>query len=45
MGVVSPEGNRTYKWSQVDVNAPVEDLRFTKPLPRRHRRGRGGLTA
>jgi photosynthetic reaction center cytochrome c subunit len=33
LGVVSPEGNRTYKWSQVDVNAPVEDSRFTKPLP------------
>ena len=33
LGVVSPEGNRTYKWSQVDVNVPVEDSRFTKPLP------------
>jgi len=33
MLVVSPEGNRTYKWSQVDVNAPVEDSRFAKPLP------------
>jgi photosynthetic reaction center cytochrome c subunit len=30
---VSLEGNRTYKWSQVDMNAPVEDSRFTKPLP------------
>jgi hypothetical protein len=33
MVVVSPEGNRTYKWTQVDVNTPVEDSRFTKPLP------------
>jgi photosynthetic reaction center cytochrome c subunit len=33
MLVVSPEGNRNYKWSQVDVNAPLEDSRFTKPLP------------
>jgi len=31
--VLSPEGNRTYKWSQVDANAPVEDSRFTRPLP------------
>ena len=31
--VLSPEGNRTYKWSQVDANAPVEDSKFTKPLP------------
>jgi photosynthetic reaction center cytochrome c subunit len=31
--VVSAEGNRTYKWAQVDANAPVEDAKFTKPLP------------
>lgn len=31
--LLSPEGNRTYKWSQVDANVPVEDSRFTKPLP------------
>ena len=31
--VLSPEGNRTYKWSQVDANAPVEDSKFTRPLP------------
>ena len=31
--VVSAEGNRTYKWAQVDANAPVEDSKFTKPLP------------
>ena len=31
--VLSPEGNRTYKWSQVDANVPVEDSRFTRPLP------------
>jgi photosynthetic reaction center cytochrome c subunit len=33
MVVLSPEGDRTYKWSQVDLNVPVEDSRFTKPLP------------
>ena len=31
--VLSPEGNRTYKWSEVDANVPVEDSRFTRPLP------------
>ena len=31
--VVSAEGNRTYKWAQADANAPVEDSKFTKPLP------------
>jgi len=29
----SPEGNRTYKWSQVDANAPVDDSKFTRPAP------------
>ena len=33
MRVLSPEGNRTYKWSQVNVNASVEDSRFTIPPP------------
>ena len=33
MRVVSAEGNRTYKWSQVDGNAPVDDAKFTKPAP------------
>jgi photosynthetic reaction center cytochrome c subunit len=33
MVVLSPEGKRTYKWSQVEVNARVEDSRFAKPLP------------
>jgi photosynthetic reaction center cytochrome c subunit len=33
MRVVSAEGNRTYKWSQVDANASVEDAKFTKPTP------------
>jgi hypothetical protein len=33
MRVVSAEGNRTYKWSQVDANAPVEDAKFAKPSP------------
>jgi photosynthetic reaction center cytochrome c subunit len=33
MRVLSPEGDRTYKWSRVDANAPVEDSRFTMPPP------------
>ncbi|MBZ5699699.1 MAG: c-type cytochrome [Acidobacteriia bacterium] len=33
MVVVDPEGKQTYKWSQVELNTPVEDSRFTKPLP------------
>jgi photosynthetic reaction center cytochrome c subunit len=33
MRVVSAEGNRTYKWAQVNANAPVEDAKFTKPTP------------
>jgi photosynthetic reaction center cytochrome c subunit len=31
--VVSAEGNRTYKWTQIDANAPVEDAKFGKPAP------------
>jgi len=31
--IVSAEGNRTYKWEQVDANAPVEDAKFMKPAP------------
>jgi photosynthetic reaction center cytochrome c subunit len=31
--VVSAEGNRTYKWSSVDANAPAEDAKFIKPAP------------
>jgi len=31
--VVSAEGNRTYKWSQVDANVAVDDSKFTKPTP------------
>jgi photosynthetic reaction center cytochrome c subunit len=31
--LVSAEGNRTYKWSSVDANAPAEDARFMKPSP------------
>jgi hypothetical protein len=31
--VVSAEGNRTYKWAQVDANAAVEDAKFMKPAP------------
>ncbi|MBZ5659269.1 MAG: c-type cytochrome [Acidobacteriia bacterium] len=33
MRVVSAEGNRTYEWSQVDANAPVDDSKFTRPEP------------
>jgi hypothetical protein len=33
MRVVSAEGNRTYKWAQVDANASIEDAKFTKPVP------------
>jgi photosynthetic reaction center cytochrome c subunit len=33
MRVVSAEGNRTYKWAQVDANAPAEDAKFAKPVP------------
>jgi hypothetical protein len=33
MRVVSAEGNRTYKWAQIDANAAVEDAKFTKPTP------------
>jgi photosynthetic reaction center cytochrome c subunit len=32
--LVSPEGNRTYKWDQVEVNIPIEDTRFAKTLPK-----------
>jgi photosynthetic reaction center cytochrome c subunit len=31
--VTSAEGNRTYKWSQVDANVPVDEAKFTKPAP------------
>jgi hypothetical protein len=31
--VVSAEGNRLLKWSQVDANASIEDAKFTKPAP------------
>ncbi len=31
--VVSTEGNRTLKWSQVDANAEIDDAKFTKPAP------------
>jgi photosynthetic reaction center cytochrome c subunit len=30
----SPEGNRTYKWSEVEANVPVEDSKFSKPQPK-----------
>lgn len=28
---VSPDGDRVYKWDQVELNAPVEDVRFAMP--------------
>jgi photosynthetic reaction center cytochrome c subunit len=31
--VVSAEGNQTFKWSQIDANAPADDARFMKPAP------------
>ena len=31
---LSPEGDKTFKWDQVDLNAPVDDSRFTQPLPK-----------
>jgi len=33
MRVVSAEGNRTYKWTQVDANSPADDAKFAKPVP------------
>ena len=33
MKVLSPEGDRTYTWSRVDVNGTVEDSKFTMPPP------------
>jgi hypothetical protein len=32
--VASLEGDRTYRWTQVVVNAPVEDSVFAQPAPR-----------
>jgi hypothetical protein len=32
--VVAMTGDRTYKWDQVIVNAPVEDSIFTQPAPK-----------
>jgi photosynthetic reaction center cytochrome c subunit len=31
--LLSPEGTRTYRWDHVEVNTPVEDVRFAKPEP------------
>ena len=31
--IVSAEGNRTYKWSQIEANTPIEDAKFAKPAP------------
>jgi photosynthetic reaction center cytochrome c subunit len=32
--VLSPEGDKTYKFDQVEINAPVEDARFQQPPPK-----------
>jgi hypothetical protein len=31
--VLSAEGNRLYKWQQVNANVPPDDSKFTKPNP------------
>lgn len=31
--VVSAEGNRTLKWSQIDANEAIDDAKFAKPAP------------
>jgi photosynthetic reaction center cytochrome c subunit len=31
--LLTPEGNRTYQWDHIEVNTPVEDVRFAKPEP------------
>ena len=31
--VVSAEGNRVYKWAQVEANSPADDAKFAKPVP------------
>lgn len=33
MVFMRPDEKRIYKWSQADANAPIEESRFTKPLP------------
>lgn len=33
MTVASPEGNRTYKWSTVEANGPVDESKFSRPAP------------
>lgn len=32
--VMSPEGDRTYKFDQIQINAPVEDAKFQQPPPK-----------
>jgi hypothetical protein len=32
--VMSPEGDRTYKFDSIEVNTPVEDAKFEQPAPR-----------
>jgi hypothetical protein len=34
MKVISPEGDRTYKFDSIEVNTPVEDAKFEQPAPR-----------
>jgi hypothetical protein len=31
--VLSPEGDRTYKFDQIEANTPVEDVKFQQPPP------------
>jgi len=32
--VMSPEGDKTYKFDQIDIDTPVEDARFQQPPPK-----------
>ena len=32
--VLSPEGDRTFKFDSIEINAPVEDAKFQQPPPR-----------
>lgn len=32
--VLSPEGDKTYKFDQIEINTPVEDAKFQQPAPK-----------
>ena len=32
--VMSPEGDKTYKFDQIEINTPIEDARFEQPPPK-----------